>query len=649
MKPYFFILLVFLLPLISAEQFGYGGGTGTTVKYINNTNSSDFWDNLDTPIDILGSEITNDLGWAVGGGDSWSGNYTFYNNITTSNLKYCYANGTNSSGVNCITSSGTDSWSTNYSNYYNKSQVFNNTAFNSTQMSNSGGYLNILISWLTSLFYTETEIDSKIINNASYFSTYNSTYASNMANNSFNQSFTDKIYANITWNYNQSNSFYNWLASFVYNYNQTSPAISWANDTIQANNNSWMSTYNSTYANNIDTDTWKTNYTFYYNKTELNNGTWTYYSDEIWINKNSSNSFNFNSSKLSTTYYNATQSEAVAGTIDGGTLVDTQHQDGKYDGVTFNFSEVSATPGLDLRINFTGIDSFNQGIMRYKTASGLSGAYPIIQMWNYDTSAWEDYPSVAQSTTFATITQPVFDSAEHLSNGVAQMRVYKATKGNTGNKYYVDWIAISKGFGTPSGEEVDPYSFHMNQNINNSGYNISANYFIGDGSLLSGISVGNISNITYNFALSNNGTINGINTTWLDNVAGFLSFKLTQLETWFTGKLIDINNNINLNLTASKTYSNSIMSSNLTNIFTQINNNLTASETYTNSNIAGNLSLTLLANGSRSMTGDLNVGNNNITNVNNITYIKSICKEGTVDLTLNHSIQCNATGIFIIG
>jgi len=212
-----------------------------------------------------------------------------------------------------------------------------------------------------------------------------------------------------------------------------------------------------------------------------------YYSDEVWINKNSSYAFVFNASQLSTIYYNATQSQAVVGTIDGGTLVDTQHPDGKYEGKTFNFSEVSATPGLDLRINFTGVDSFNQGIMRYKTSSGLAGAYPIIQMWNYDTSTWEDYPPVAQSTTFATIEQPVFDAVDHIDiNGVAQMRIYKATKGNTGNHYYVDWLAIAKGYGTPSGEEVDPYSVHLDgstpltANWDAGLFNITADWFNGN-------------------------------------------------------------------------------------------------------------------------------------------------------------------------
>ena len=480
---------------------------------------------------------------------------------------------------------------------YNGTLAYNSSLNNYYPISNPYNFINTTSdTWSTnySLYYTKIEIDT----NFSLF------YLASIINQILSGNITDaKTYSNNILSGNLTN-YYN-KSQVDYNFSLISSS-----------------------------DSWKGNFTFYYNKTQIDNNLSLYYlnsnpsnfsnitytSDEIWINKNSSNSFNFNISKLSTTYYNATQSEAVAGTIDGGTLVDTQHQDGKYDGITFNFSEVSATPGLDLRINFTGIDSFNQGVMRYKTASGLSGAYPIIQMWNYDTGAWEDYPPVAEILTFVTIEQPVFDSAEHLSNGVAQMRIYKATKGNTGNKYYVDWIAISKGFGTPSGEEVDPYSFHKNENLNNSGYNISADYFIGDGSLLTGISTGNISNTSYYWVTSNNGTINGINTTWLDNVVGFLSFKLTQLETWFTGKLIDINNNIN--------------------------NNLTSANIYTNTNIAGNLSLTVLANGSRTMTGNLNFSNSNITNP---TYIIMNEKSGACDLTINHSWCSNISGSYFVG
>jgi len=188
-------------------------------------------------------------------------------------------------------------------------------------------------------------------------------------------------------------------------------------------------------------------------------------SQDNWFNDSNNwnywdgDSLEFNESKLATIYYNATQSQAVSGTIDGGTLSDTHHPDGNYDGVTFNFSEQAMAPALDLRMNFTNIESFNSGVMRYKTSS-LSGDFPVIQLWDYDSSTWEDYPAVAESENFATIEQPVFDDTDHIGTGanlgVVQMRLYKSSNGNTNNHYYIDWVAISKGYGTPSGEEVDP-------------------------------------------------------------------------------------------------------------------------------------------------------------------------------------------------
>lgn len=74
------ILLIFLgiffLSLISSANFGYSSDlprldrpidtiVTNIINYINDTNSTDFWDNLDTPINILGSLITNDLGWII--------------------------------------------------------------------------------------------------------------------------------------------------------------------------------------------------------------------------------------------------------------------------------------------------------------------------------------------------------------------------------------------------------------------------------------------------------------------------------------------------------------------------------------------------------------------------------------------------------
>jgi len=174
---------------------------------------------------------------------------------------------------------------------------------------------------------------------------------------------------------------------------------------------------------------------------------------------------------------NASQAEVIAGIIDGGSIEDTQHDDGNYDDVTLNFSEASGSPGLDLRINFTNVNDLNGGIMRYKTSS-LSGDWPIIQLWNYNTDSWQEYPPVAETEYFVFISDPVYDS-RFISDGVVQMRIYKASNGNTQNHYYVDWISVFEGYGTPIGYEVDPLSFHRNQNLDNSGYNITADYFNG--------------------------------------------------------------------------------------------------------------------------------------------------------------------------
>jgi hypothetical protein len=65
---------------------------------------------------------------------------------------------------------GTLALNSSLGNYYTKSEVFNNTAFNATQMSNSGGVLNILVSWVWGTISSRvpkgwfTDLDSNTIN-----------------------------------------------------------------------------------------------------------------------------------------------------------------------------------------------------------------------------------------------------------------------------------------------------------------------------------------------------------------------------------------------------------------------------------------------------------------------------------------------------
>ena len=307
--------------------------------------------------------------------------------------------------------------------------------FADTQKGTSGVYL---YNDSNTIYFNESQLNATIDDRATGLGD----------NASWNQSLADERYVdiggdnmtgnlNITGNITTSTGFFSWLGSLASRITKLFVQDIDFNGTINGSGNIIVT-------ENISANLFKGEF----NWTSADN--WNIFNGSVLY---------FNESKLETIYYNATQSSLVTGIIDGGALTDTQHQDGRYDGKTFNFSEEVGSPALDLRINFTGVDSFNQGVIRYKT-SNLFGTYPIIQMWNYDLLDWEDYPSISESLTFATITQPVFDAVDHVSVGVVQMRIYKASNGNTNNHYYVDWLAVSKGYGTPSGEEIDPHSIH---------------------------------------------------------------------------------------------------------------------------------------------------------------------------------------------
>jgi hypothetical protein len=167
----------------------------------------------------------------------------------------------------------------------------------------------------------------------------------------------------------------------------------------------------------------------------------------------------FNDSELSTTFYNVSQLSVISGT-GVGQLSDIQ----TYNDVPYNVTE-AVSPAFDFRLNFTGVDDFNQIVVRYKSTTGENHIL-YLQIWDYSTSTWENYHSFGEVTDYNTITMGVFDSSEHISGGVVQIRFYQATNGNPSHTHYFDWVAISKGLGASSGEEVDPLTYHRNESDN---------------------------------------------------------------------------------------------------------------------------------------------------------------------------------------
>ncbi|MBU0760253.1 MAG: hypothetical protein KJ858_01015, partial [Nanoarchaeota archaeon] len=219
---------------------------------------------------------------------------------------------TTSSGVQCAIPTAVETepaWNGNYSIFtglinngsYLSTYNFTYNAWAYNQTTPAEAYTDSVVSannasWLST--YNATYAGS--VNNASYLSTYNATYDAKVSgNSSWNQSLAGSLYAGVQWNYNQTTPFTDWLSTFAYNYNQTTPAITYADNintslssridgiseensswnqslanslyagvqwnynqttpaqtytdsVVSANNASWLSTYNATYAGSVN-------------------------------------------------------------------------------------------------------------------------------------------------------------------------------------------------------------------------------------------------------------------------------------------------------------------------------------------------------------------------------------------------------------
>lgn len=177
------------------------------------------------------------------------------------------------------------------------------------------------------------------------------------------------------------------------------------------------------------------------------------------------NTIYFNESKLATTFFNITTLDNVTGTS-LGILTDIQI----YDDISYNVTEVAG--GLDFRLNFTNVSDFNQLIFRYKSSSNENHILQV-QIYDYDDTNWESYVSLSNVAEYNIKEIGVYDSDEHIQNETVQIRVYLSGAGNPSHTHYFDWFTIANGLATPSGAEIDPYSYHKGEDIDMLGNNIT--------------------------------------------------------------------------------------------------------------------------------------------------------------------------------
>ncbi len=406
--------------------------------------------------------------------DTWI-NDTFYNTtqsdaINTSVNNYILEN--NNSVNNYITENN-DSVN-NYILYVNSTSLGDDTDWNKT-------YADTLYYGINnpSGFYNSTDFSIEDYLTIANWNATNDSYLTEETNWNANYS-TFLTHATTTYVDNQNTSQTNYIVE-----NNDS-----VNNYILENN---ISVNN--YINSIETydDTWINN--TFYNTTQsdaINTSVNNYILDNnvsvnnyILENNDSVNNYileNNNSvnnnidSKLITTFFNATNVNPVTGTPAGTiSLLQT------YDGISYNVSEVSSD--LELIVNFTGITEFNQIVIRYKSSVAESHVM-IMYLWDYTTSSWESYLTVGNTENeYVVLETSVFDQDKHVSGEVVQVRFYTNNPGGSTHKHQFDWVTISKGPATPSGDETDPFAIHRDGNVP-----LEANWGQGDFNLTNTVS-----------------------------------------------------------------------------------------------------------------------------------------------------------------
>jgi len=138
------------------------------------------------------------------------------------------------------------------------------------------------------------------------------------------------------------------------------------------------------------------------------------------------------------------------GTVISGTVVDTRTINATY----YQVQEVAATPGFLVEFTFEGITQTPQ-VLHFKGRYQGNAAHDVIlQVWNYNTVAWEaltgladDIPNTAADVHY-TFTMPGVLAGtwptHYVSAGQMRVRFNHTTAGIATHNLYVDYIAIQQ-------------------------------------------------------------------------------------------------------------------------------------------------------------------------------------------------------------
>lgn len=140
----------------------------------------------------------------------------------------------------------------------------------------------------------------------------------------------------------------------------------------------------------------------------------------------------------------------VVGTTPASLVTDLQT---RFDGNYYHIDEVAGTPGMDLIIDFVNVTAFNW----VNVAAYYKGSVPhagiTVQLWNWDSSAWDNFRFYAHHTSVGTLADDINtgdffvpDDTNYIgtggSAGQVRVRLLHSANGNAAHDHYIDIVAL---------------------------------------------------------------------------------------------------------------------------------------------------------------------------------------------------------------
>ena len=126
------------------------------------------------------------------------------------------------------------------------------------------------------------------------------------------------------------------------------------------------------------------------------------------------------------------------GTPTGG-IADIQHWQ---DGNQLAIAEVTGIPGIRVTLTFANIPSGLLYLYILGWYEGSSTHYVNIEMWNYDTSAWDIFGNMPLNYSPISHMSPFLDDTNYISSGAAQVRLNHPVTGNASHDMYVRHVCL---------------------------------------------------------------------------------------------------------------------------------------------------------------------------------------------------------------